>query len=312
MSQLVAVLFVLLLPVVVFVLLRQTPADTAIKKANKKKKNKKKKQTKASDSPSTSGPSATSTNVSVASQPQPAQPRGEKKSKKGTNDKTLGEKTRDTRAVSPVTPVRKQEDTPHAPSPSKSPSTSPSNTSAPTQAPKPAPSSPSASPSSSTPPNVANATAASSKASPNARIDDDFDEMGTSLGTTTRVLRITRPQPANAPSAVPYEDGWSQIPVKEAVVRKSPTADEEALSKKQRENMARAAKKKAAKAQADALQEERLRKHQRELLNTRINEFYKKPSSPSSSTANKWQPAPSSKRPTSTASLNEKGKLIWD
>jgi hypothetical protein len=80
------------------------------------------------------------------------------------------------------------------------------------------------------------------------------------------------------------------------------------LDKKQRENLARQAKKKQQKAAADALQAERLRKHQKELEKIKIQEFY----SSGKGKNTPWGSKGSSKTPKSTASINEYGQLIWD
>jgi hypothetical protein len=77
---------------------------------------------------------------------------------------------------------------------------------------------------------------------------------------------------------------------------------DEALTKKQRENQVRTAKRKELKAQADALQEERLRQHQRQLAGHSIGAKPKK----------KHTEAIPSRRPTGKASLNEFGQLVWD
>lgn len=86
-----------------------------------------------------------------------------------------------------------------------------------------------------------------------------------------------------------------------------PAADEP-LTKKQRENQARAAKRKEQKAAMDALQAERLRKHRKELEKLKIEEFYSK----GAGKHTPWGKKPSSKRPTATAGVNEHGQLIWD
>lgn len=91
----------------------------------------------------------------------------------------------------------------------------------------------------------------------------------------------------------------------------SRAVDNEPLTKKQRENQARAAKKREAKAQADALQAERLRRHQRELERRRIEEFYSTGAGKNTPWGKKPQRG-SSKVPTAKASLNENGQLIWD
>ncbi|KAI7881780.1 hypothetical protein K492DRAFT_236460 [Lichtheimia hyalospora FSU 10163] len=128
----------------------------------------------------------------------------------------------------------------------------------------------------------------------------------------SRVMRITREPEEDPFQPVPHEDGWNSVAVKKPYVSSSSRAvDNEPLTKKQRENQARAAKKRTAKAQADALQAERLRRHQRELQNRRIEEFY----STGAGKHTPWGKKPqrgSSKVPTAKAGLNENGQLIWD
>ncbi|KAJ2963139.1 hypothetical protein NQZ79_g1778 [Umbelopsis isabellina] len=94
----------------------------------------------------------------------------------------------------------------------------------------------------------------------------------------------------------------------------------EILTKKQRENQAKALKKKEEKAARQAEQDARLRQHKRELEKLKINEFYskgggKKLTTPSSvwgsSSGSPGSPG-SGKRPQGVASLNEHGQLIWD
>lgn len=74
--------------------------------------------------------------------------------------------------------------------------------------------------------------------------------------------------------------------------------------------MARAQKKKEAKLAADKLQEERLRKHKKQLEKAKIDEFY----STGKGKNTPWgKNAPSrSKTPQSVASINEFGQLIWE
>lgn len=80
------------------------------------------------------------------------------------------------------------------------------------------------------------------------------------------------------------------------------------LDKKQRENMSRAQKKKEAKMAADKLQEERLRKHKKELEKIKIQEFY----SSGKGKNTPWGKNARSKTPQSVASINEFGQLIWE
>lgn len=84
------------------------------------------------------------------------------------------------------------------------------------------------------------------------------------------------------------------------------------LDKKQRENLARQQKKKQQKAAADALQAERLRKHQKELEKIKIQEFYSSGKGKNTPWGKNGQQQRSSKIPSSTAGINEHGQLIWD
>lgn len=83
------------------------------------------------------------------------------------------------------------------------------------------------------------------------------------------------------------------------------------LDKKQRENLSRSQKKKAAKAEADRLQAERLKKHQKELEKIKIQEFYSSGKGKNTPWGKNGQKS-SSKVPQSVASINEYGQLIWE
>ncbi|KAI8142919.1 hypothetical protein BJV82DRAFT_612729 [Fennellomyces sp. T-0311] len=126
----------------------------------------------------------------------------------------------------------------------------------------------------------------------------------------SRVMRITTEKEEDDWEPVPYEEGWESIGSSKKQIYSAPR-EVEPLSKKQRENQAKAAKKKQAKANADALQAERLRRHQKELERQKINEFYSTGAGKNTPWGKKPQKG-SSKVPTSKASLNEFGQLIWD
>ncbi|KAM3586948.1 hypothetical protein VKS41_001996 [Umbelopsis sp. WA50703] len=149
-------------------------------------------------------------------------------------------------------------------------------------------------------------------------IDEDLD------GTArySRVMRIKTDEPVSRPGLEPLEPGWNRAASKPRNVSQggANANSYEALTKKQRENMAKAAKKRDEKAAQQAEQEARLRQHKRELEKHRINEFYskgagKKMTTPSSvwgnSSGTPGTPG-SGKRPQGVASLNEHGQLIWD
>ncbi|OBZ87733.1 hypothetical protein A0J61_04224 [Choanephora cucurbitarum] len=142
-----------------------------------------------------------------------------------------------------------------------------------------------------------------------------------------RVMRIRPEEEEEEWEAVPYEEGWSQVKGRRQnnTAKSSPYdyVDNNAevvettsryipgLDKKQRENMARNAKKKQQKAAADALQAERLRKHQKELEKAKIEEFYSKGKGKNTQWGKNGQRT-SSKVPNSYASFNEFGQLIWE
>ncbi|CEP07942.1 hypothetical protein [Parasitella parasitica] len=144
-----------------------------------------------------------------------------------------------------------------------------------------------------------------------------------------RVMRIKPEEEEEAWEAVPAEEGWSQVksrrPLQASSTLSKNSIDRNAainadqinnhipgLDKKQRENLARQQKKKQQKAAADALQAERLRKHQKDLEKIRIQEFYSSGKGKNSPWGKNGQQQRSSKVPTSTAGINEYGQLIWD
>ncbi|KAL0095718.1 hypothetical protein J3Q64DRAFT_1046566 [Phycomyces blakesleeanus] len=125
-----------------------------------------------------------------------------------------------------------------------------------------------------------------------------------------RVLRIkTEEEEAFAP--VPLEDGWSRQSVRPRTSGSSSSSTPEPLTKKQRENMARAAKRKEEKESHEALQAERLRRHQQQLDREKINSFYSSGAGKNTPWGKNGKRA-SAKVPASSASLNEHGQLIWD
>ncbi|KAG0168865.1 hypothetical protein DFQ28_004488 [Apophysomyces sp. BC1034] len=141
-----------------------------------------------------------------------------------------------------------------------------------------------------------------------------------------RVMRI-KTEEEEYVEPVPYEEGWDRVEKSQSksgaimlfhvLLKKitqparSPATSfkaAEPITKKQRENMARAAKRKEEKARQEALQAQRLRQHQKELERLKINDFYSKGAGKNTP----WGKKSSSKTPTATASLNEHGQLIWD
>ncbi|KAI8084709.1 uncharacterized protein BX664DRAFT_337598 [Halteromyces radiatus] len=140
----------------------------------------------------------------------------------------------------------------------------------------------------------------------------EIDEHMDNTVRYSRVMRI-RTEPATTPlTPVPYEEGWDQVKVKPNSSSSSSIPQvEEPLTKKQRYNRTLAARKKEAKAQADALQAQRLRQHQRELEKEKIAAFYKTGAGKHTPWGAKPIPG-SSKVPTGKAGLNEHGQLIWD
>ncbi|KAI8968421.1 hypothetical protein BDF20DRAFT_916948 [Mycotypha africana] len=175
-----------------------------------------------------------------------------------------------------------------------------------------------------------------------AKISDDMEndepirEIDEHMDPTTHYARVLRIKPEEEEvelEPVPLEEGWSQVRSRR-VNQKSNTAsnnthvDKNAaitaavieaneryipgLDKKQRENMKRNAKKKAQKQAAAALQEERLRKHQKELEKIKIQDYYATGRGKNTPWGKNGQKSSSSKVPQSTAGINEYGQLIWD
>ncbi|KAF9384834.1 hypothetical protein CPB97_005347 [Podila verticillata] len=93
----------------------------------------------------------------------------------------------------------------------------------------------------------------------------------------------------------------------------------EEVSKKQRENLAKAAKKKEEKAAQDAIQEQRLKEHMRQVKAEKMKEFYKAQTRKSAPVESRWNAPKQPQQPSSSAvsggmsaQVNEKGQLIWD
>ncbi|KAI7871764.1 hypothetical protein BDF14DRAFT_1740292 [Spinellus fusiger] len=99
---------------------------------------------------------------------------------------------------------------------------------------------------------------------------------------------------------VPIEAGWNRT-----------AGPPPPTSKKQRENLAKAQKRKEQKSAQETLQMERLRQHQKQLATQKINAFYTTGAGKPSSWKNP-QGKHSAKVPTTSAGLNEHGQLIWD
>ena len=85
----------------------------------------------------------------------------------------------------------------------------------------------------------------------------------------------------------------------------------DAPTKKQRQNAAKAAAKKTAKANEEAERQARLNQHKKELEAERMREFYKKGGSGMSQPSSIWETAGQPKQ-LPKASINEKGSLVWD
>ncbi|KAL0144504.1 hypothetical protein V8B55DRAFT_1453237 [Mucor lusitanicus] len=156
----------------------------------------------------------------------------------------------------------------------------------------------------------------------------EIDEHMDPTANYARVMRIKPEEEEEEWEAVPAEDGWSQVKSRRphtssaspkiSIDRNAAiNADQvdryiPGLDKKQRENLARQQKKKQQKAAADALQAERLRKHQKELEKIKIQEFYSSGKGKNTPWGKNGQQQRSSKIPSSTAGINEHGQLIWD
>ncbi|KAG0239124.1 hypothetical protein BGW41_007895 [Actinomortierella wolfii] len=101
------------------------------------------------------------------------------------------------------------------------------------------------------------------------------------------------------------------------------SASNEPLTKKQRENLARAARKKEEKAAMDALQEQRRKEHLRRVEAERMKEFYRNQTRSRAAAAqaapSKWGQGQQQRSASNStvsggmsAQLNEKGQLVWD
>ncbi|KAF9299683.1 hypothetical protein BGZ74_008760 [Mortierella antarctica] len=93
----------------------------------------------------------------------------------------------------------------------------------------------------------------------------------------------------------------------------------EEVTKKQRENLAKAAKRKEDKAAQDAIQEQRLKDHMRQVKAEKMKEFYKSQSRKQAPVESRWNAPKQPQQPSSStvsggmsAQVNEKGQLIWD
>lgn len=91
------------------------------------------------------------------------------------------------------------------------------------------------------------------------------------------------------------------------------------MTKKQRENLAKAAKKKEEKAAQDAIQEQRLKEHMRHVKAEKMKDFYKAQTRKSAPVDSRWNAPKQPQQPSSSAvsggmsaQVNEKGQLIWD
>ncbi|KAI7891974.1 uncharacterized protein EV154DRAFT_506521 [Mucor mucedo] len=155
---------------------------------------------------------------------------------------------------------------------------------------------------------------------PTKEIDEHMDP----TANYARVLRIRPEEIEDEWESVPYEEGWSQVKTRRPASASSGSSSKidvnaeinmttavlnSHLDKKQRENLARTQKKKEAKLAADKLQEERLKKHKKELEKVKIQEFYSSGKGKNTPWGKNGQ---RSKTPQSVASINEFGQLIWD
>lgn len=151
----------------------------------------------------------------------------------------------------------------------------------------------------------------------------EIDEHMDPTAQYARVMRIRQEESDDDWEAVPYEEGWSQVKTRRpynpsknnidvnAEINNVSMISNSPLDKKQRENLSRSQKKKAAKAEADKLQAERLKKHQKELEKIKIQEFYSSGKGKNTPWGKNGQRS-SSKVPQSVASINEFGQLIWE
>ncbi|KAF9357202.1 hypothetical protein BGX26_004075 [Mortierella sp. AD094] len=83
------------------------------------------------------------------------------------------------------------------------------------------------------------------------------------------------------------------------------------LTKKQRENLAKAAKKKEEKAAMDAMQEKRRLEHLRQVKAEKMKEFYRAQTRKQTPVESRWD-APKTTAPSSSSQVDNKGQLVWD
>ncbi|KAI9474293.1 MAG: hypothetical protein EXX96DRAFT_581438 [Benjaminiella poitrasii] len=171
------------------------------------------------------------------------------------------------------------------------------------------------------------------KVEDNTLVEEPVKEIDEHMDPTAHYARVMRIKPEEEEEEweqVPYEEGWSQVKSRRSyssntsqstgqyVDNNSEITSEDnsryipGLSKKQRENKARQMKKKEQKLAADVIQAQRLRQHQKQLEKIKIQEFYSTGQGKNTPWGKNGKRASSSKVPTSTASVNEYGQLIWD
>ncbi|KAF8926088.1 hypothetical protein BGZ47_002915 [Haplosporangium gracile] len=113
-------------------------------------------------------------------------------------------------------------------------------------------------------------------------------------------------------------DGFSVQKTRSGASTGSSSYQSTEMTKKQRENLAKAAKRKEDKAAADALQEKRKQEHMRQVKAEKMKEFYRSQPRKSTPVETRWDVPKSSNLASSTVSggvsaqVNDKGQLIWD
>ncbi|KAF9272630.1 hypothetical protein BGZ88_004568 [Linnemannia elongata] len=137
---------------------------------------------------------------------------------------------------------------------------------------------------------------------------------------TTQFARVLSIKPAAKEErfreAIP--DGFSVQKTRSGTSTGSSSYQSAEMTKKQRENLAKAAKRKEDKAAADALQEKRKQEHMRQVKAEKMKEFYRSQSRKSTPVESRWDVPKSSDVSSSTVSggmsaqVNDKGQLIWD
>ncbi|KAG0038216.1 hypothetical protein BGZ82_000787 [Podila clonocystis] len=139
---------------------------------------------------------------------------------------------------------------------------------------------------------------------------------------TTQYARVLSIKPTVKEQAVreAIPDGFSTQKSRSSGSSSTPRQyQSDEVTKKQRENLAKAAKRKDDKAAQDAIQEQRLKEHMRQVKAEKMKEFYKAQTRKQAPVESRWNAPKQPQQPSSSAvgggmsaQVNEKGQLIWD